>query len=369
MTTSTPLLDPNDPVSIEAAAQAAHQRITHAVRSFRRRRHTLAFELLAFHESGFPAVLGFGTLETYAAQVHDLAQRTVRALVGLARQLRGLPKLDAAIASGRLGWTKGRTIAPVLSADSEGAWVEAASAHSVRNLEKMVAHATPGDAPPDPTTLRRPETTRLVFEMPAVEAEKVRDLIAREQAKAPGDERSTGEVLAELLRRVAHDAAPASTERYQVVLERCPSCQQTAGVRAEVEDALVEEARCDADVVDLTEGGDRYGRLSRAIPPRVKRTVLHAHRGECAVPSCDSRLWVDLHHVVPVSAGGTAEAGNLLPLCPAHHRLLHRGRMGLTSEEGCWVFRFDWAPTQRLPEGSVGRSGPRGPRTLKEPDG
>jgi hypothetical protein len=329
------------------AARAAHERIDRAVRTHRSSMHTLAVELLAFEEQGHAAVLGFGTVAGYAREVHGLSPRTVRDLLTLARSLRTLPVLDHALQAGDLVWTKARTLVPVLTDDNEQAWVDAARCHSVRELETMVASSLPGEAPPAPEDCRKLEETELRFTMPTVEAEFVQELIARERATAPEVERTDGEVLVCLLRKQIHDQQPASKERYQVVVELCSRCGRAGGRRAEMEDALLAEARCDAELVDLVSEGEERGSLSRTIPLRTRRAVLHAYCGVCAVPGCLCRTWVDLHHVHAYGNGGSHAAENLLPLCPAHHRMLHRGRLGVLRQADAWVFRFPWGPERR----------------------
>ena len=107
-----------------------------------------------------------------AREVHDLAARTVRDLLHLARSLRTLPALDGALQSGDLPWTKARTLVPVLTEDNEQAWVDVARHEPVRTLETMVAASLPGDGPPTPEDCKGPARTRLVFELPSVEAER-----------------------------------------------------------------------------------------------------------------------------------------------------------------------------------------------------
>jgi len=117
---------------------------------------------------------------------------------------------------------------------------------------------------------------------------------------------------------------------------------------AEVDEAIVHEACCGAEVVDLRPG-PKQGHLSRSIPPAVRRTVLHRDKLRCQVPGCRCRLWLDVHHVLPWSEGGTHDADNLITLCWLHHRLLHEGLLVVEVTDGI-VFvehasgRKSWSP-------------------------
>ena len=44
---------------------------------------------------------------------------------------------------------------------------------------------------------------------------------------------------------------------------------------------------------------------------------------------CTSRRWLEVHHIVEVSKGGTNDLSNLTTLCSAHHRHLHSYRRSL----------------------------------------
>ncbi|MGZ6334261.1 MAG: HNH endonuclease signature motif containing protein [Bdellovibrionota bacterium] len=39
---------------------------------------------------------------------------------------------------------------------------------------------------------------------------------------------------------------------------------------------------------------------------------------------CTNRRWLEIHHLKPVSQGGSNEVDNLTTLCQAHHRIEHR---------------------------------------------
>lgn len=52
----------------------------------------------------------------------------------------------------------------------------------------------------------------------------------------------------------------------------------------------------------------------------ARRTLLERQRGKCAACSCDIRKRSDVDHIVPVSAGGSNELGNLQLLCQTCNR-------------------------------------------------
>jgi hypothetical protein len=76
------------------------------------------------------------------------------------------------------------------------------------------------------------------------------------------------------------------------------------------------------------------------------RRLLAARDGGCRFPGCDRPLaWCDAHHVIPWSAGGPTDQGNLAMLCRRHHRAVHEGGFRLTLTGGeVSVWRPDGAP-------------------------
>jgi 5-methylcytosine-specific restriction endonuclease McrA len=66
------------------------------------------------------------------------------------------------------------------------------------------------------------------------------------------------------------------------------------------------------------------------IPNRIKLQKLKLAQNQCSYtsadgPRCPQRLWLELHHVKPISKGGGNEMENLVYLCGFHHRNLHQG--------------------------------------------
>jgi len=69
------------------------------------------------------------------------------------------------------------------------------------------------------------------------------------------------------------------------------------------------------------------GQTGRYVPAHVAHQVSLRDRGQCTFTGthgkCRESRWTDVHHVTPVSRGGTSTLDNLTTLCASHHRYLH----------------------------------------------
>ncbi|HVZ31299.1 MAG TPA: HNH endonuclease [Polyangiaceae bacterium] len=77
-------------------------------------------------------------------------------------------------------------------------------------------------------------------------------------------------------------------------------------------------------------------RAKQDIPPALRRAVLRRDERRCRVPGCRNATFLDLHHIVPRSEGGSHSADNLVTVCAAHHRALHRGELRSTGDASCF---------------------------------
>ena len=88
----------------------------------------------------------------------------------------------------------------------------------------------------------------------------------------------------------------------------------------------VERALC-ADTTRVTTVGPngqkaKTPRLRRKIPARVRHHVWWRDRHICAIDGCTSQYRLEIHHITPVSAGGTNEPENLMLICWYHHHVV-----------------------------------------------
>jgi len=85
-----------------------------------------------------------------------------------------------------------------------------------------------------------------------------------------------------------------------------------------------ERAQARKTTPTLSQGKVSAGRY---IPAKVAHQVSLRDRGQCTFTGahgiCRESRWTDVHHVTPVSQGGTSVLDNLTTLCASHHRYLH----------------------------------------------
>jgi 5-methylcytosine-specific restriction endonuclease McrA len=277
--------------------------------------------------------LAYGSLGEYAERVFGYSPRHTYERVRVAQALESLPLLREALQQGTLPWSAVRELTRVAVPETEGQWLEAAQERAVHQVEKMVKGLDKGALPyalVDPSRV----TQAMRFELgPEAEA-TVRQALAAVRAET-GEALTEEEALLEVCRRSLGQGGDPGRASYQVsvtVCERCERAWQHADGRViEVPAEVGERARCDAQEVgsvrpqDLTHVGNGVPRARRPVPPAVRRQVTLRDGGCCTTPGCRNRKYVDVHHLTPVSEGGTNEPDSLALLCGVHHHAVHRG--------------------------------------------
>jgi HNH endonuclease/RuvA, C-terminal domain len=108
------------------------------------------------------------------------------------------------------------------------------------------------------------------------------------------------------------------------------SSDARVGAKEDPADA-VESVRADPTprTHDVGHDGTPRPRAKQTIPPALRRSVLTRDQRHCRVPGCTHSTFVDVHHIVPRAEGGRNDASNLLTMCSAHHRAVHRGELSI----------------------------------------
>ena len=340
-----------------------------AVTAYDRARRNVALWFTDALERGLYRDLGHASMEIYAREGLGFSPGRTRQFLALARDLRRLPRLRAAVADGRLGWTKAQGVARVVAPASEAAWVERAVALPREELRREVATArararsarlaargqaagqlelstaratsTRGDgsshaAAPAAAPAIIPPTT-IAIQLDALELARFDALVAAaKRSGAVAADATRAEIvlaglaaLTENSQRVrrgrratgasssARRPAPAAT----VIVQRCPECEAafalTSGGQKRLDRAAAAAIACDHVA------RDSRGHNRSEIPPAVRRQVLDRDGHRCTTPGCGNTHFLDVHHVVPRAAGGSNRPENLITLCARCHRFTH----------------------------------------------
>lgn len=265
--------------------------------------------------------LGYASLQLYATQALGFSDNRYWQFKRLADDLDRLPALREAVADGEIGWTKAQLVARVATPATEALWVEKAVTTGRRELAAAVKAVradklAPAQVAAPATIALRADALRLA------RFEALLETIRKQRRLPPGADR-LDIVLAGLEELVgaADGECRTSAAPAQVIVHRCPDCAAATVTTGRGEQPLapaqVAALACDAQV-------RAPGQPNRAtIKPSVRAAVLARERHRCATPGCRSAHFLEVHHVIPRSRGGSNRAENLITLCSRCHAHAH----------------------------------------------
>ena len=255
----------------------------------------------------------FASIFDYAAERFGFSARKTRYLLGLAFSLQKLPELRAALADGRLGWSKATKIAQVATPQDEVRWLDSALSLSVRELEQKVREDMGRDGARIQMWLSEDQNTVLenAFEVcrrlsgAQLEPGQCLDLIC-------------GEFLATYAYLAHQEEGKATEETIEEEVNEVPDDAATE---------RIELAICPENDGPPSPNVASYG--------KTWSEVLERDRYHCKYPACGARAQLHVHHIEFRSRSGkksrarSNSQSNLCCLCVFHHRAVHAGTIAL----------------------------------------
>jgi hypothetical protein len=301
-----------------------------------------------------PLADGCRTMGEWVSSRMDVAPETARDLVRTARTCdRGLEEelaegfvtFDRVVATGRLAAT-----------DAPDETVEASKGLDIAGVRRLASRWTRYSRADEVAAFEgrrvviQPNLDESVwqgwFRLPGVEGRLLDQALTHRAEQLPDDSDSTtGQRRADALTSMALDALDGDLPETSGGSGRVPLI--SVFVDADIMAATDNQAGISLDMglgagpntlqellcTGMVETNQRtpsgqtlgIGRKSHAIPPRLRRAVLHRDGG-CVADGCDSRYRLQPHHVIPWSRGGETEPDNLATLCWFHHHVVVHGR-------------------------------------------
>ncbi len=302
--------------------------------------------------------LGYPSIQLYAHKELGFSMTRTGDYIRMARKLDDLPAVKRSLATGKLGYTKAREIIKVATPATEKTWVQLAQKTSRRQLEQKVARvrsrATVKRRNPDQVELLPLDKSegQLATEVPVrVQLEMTPEQFARYEAllekiakqgtvgnlldhilavpntlirpvTKPGQLKSNSSANMSATSTPTPKSIPRGTP-FQVHVHQCPDCGRfsvpTSHGDLPLGTADTGRILCDARIDDPCGGPNRH-----TIAPSVRRRVLARDGHRCQTPGCTNTRFLEVHHRIPRAKGGSNHAQNLVTLCSACHRHMHR---------------------------------------------
>jgi len=236
--------------------------------------------------------LGYPTLFSYAENALKLPAEHVYRFNAVAKKCTEVPELKVALLDGTLNVSRARRIASVINKENHEEWIRKAATLPQRKLEMEVAAVNPKVLTPErikPVSRDRSLVSTGVSHATAEGLERLKDLLSQKLKKPCGLEEVLNYLVSDGLKRL---------------------------------DPIQKAKRNTKKPLKLS------SRIKRRLPAQVAHQVTLRDQTQCTQKNpdgsrCKQRRWLEIHHLVPFSLGGSHRLDNLATLCQGHHRAVH----------------------------------------------
>jgi len=305
---------------------------------------------------------GIRSAQHWVAWKCGVSPRRAHVLVAMARRLGELPRTRVALEAGELSEDQAAVVCRHAPASIDAEAAELARCATVTQLSRVLGKYSFKEPEPEPEEAEPEEgepaaeprrvsfnytekgSWRLSAELPADEGAlweraltEMRDQLFRagEAGAGPGASPAgvswAGTFVAMAEAALATVAAEHPHRDRHLVLLHLGAEGGHLHLGPGLSEGLRRYISCDARVRAVFESEAKpvsVGRAFRTVPDRTRIVIEDRDEG-CRVPGCDRRRWLHVHHVRHWEDGGATDTPNLLCLCQHHHRLHHRGQLGI----------------------------------------
>jgi uncharacterized protein DUF222 len=352
-------------VSLPAAAKSLTDEILFLAAGVAARTAQLLRSIGEFDHLGLWRQWGCGSTVDWLAWQCGVTRMTAREYVRVARALRQLRQIRASFEAGELSYSKVRAVTRIANEENECTLLDAARSATASELERFIRSTRRGKAVTDPTYARRYRSVRTWTDEDGMivtlarlapddgaifwRALKVMEEDTGVSAEteeldlegAPPSERRRADALVNIARAFLAGGTGSRKAASVLALVHVDSRDDTirTGDRTPISAMAAERLLCDAAVTRVTHqpsGRIDVGRSTRIIPAALRR-ALEVRDVTCVFPGCSNNRYLEAHHYVPWSRGGTTCQENCGLFCGHHHHLVHEGGWVLILDQGMVV--------------------------------
>lgn len=272
--------------------QQLHLRAQRTVRNLHNSERELIPIIQAFEREKGYLSMGYPSLFVYLARGLGLSEGITYHAIKVARRAAEVPRFQQALRKGEITLSKAKVICSVITEENAEEWLRHAKELPTRELEKKVAETRPDTERTERARYKANDHVELTVSL----TNNTMELLKRAQEVA-----SQKNKLPLNFAAVFHEIADAYLERHDP-LRKAKRSQANKDPEAEAK--------------------------AEPTPANARQEAVLRDLAECQFVMddgniCGARVFVELHHIVPKSEGGSDEAENLVVLCSAHHQLVH----------------------------------------------
>ena len=285
---------------------------------------------------------GASSLYDYAHRILELPEYVALDMINIARKSHEVPELAMAVVAGEISVTKARRITSVITRENKSEWIQIARTKSKREVEKAVKTLKPELAVRESARFvaaDRLEVKCGLSEEAFDKLKRVMDLESQRTRKIAKQEDAIVAALDAYLFK--HDPLlKAERARDRAIIRAAKFPTAKLKEKTELKEKKEEEDVAQPTPIEIELGPGQVKGVEQAsrssipkarretIPSVLRHAVYMRDGGQCTFRNdkgerCASRRWIDTHHIVGISEGGTNAIENLTTLCSSHHRLIH----------------------------------------------
>jgi 5-methylcytosine-specific restriction endonuclease McrA len=295
------------------------QQAAEIVQRYRRNENELISVLQQIESQLIFKKLGYSSMHEYCVGRLKLSDSRAYELINVSRTCAKAPQIKAAIEAGVVSVSAVKRIGKVVTQENAALWIEQASTLRQKDLERAVAAVNPQEAVKERVKPVAQDRSMLIVGISSQlekKLQRVRELVAQSSAKPCNLEQALEQMAALFLER------KDPVQRAERIMQKKLASKAKSTSLSNV----ARPSKVAQPVQKVAHGVARQTRSP--IPAAIRHQVMLRDRGECQGKTpqgtrCGCRQWTDIHHIQPVSLGGSNDLDNLLTLCSSHHRLVH----------------------------------------------
>lgn len=256
---------------------------------------------------------GYSSMFEYCRKGLGLSEGQSCYFISVMRKSREVPQLKQAIEAGKISVSQARRIVPVVNQSNHNAWIEKAATLTQRELEFQVAKENPKKVKETvkPVSEDKLEMRLSISKKTDRNLQEIRKMLIQKR----GSFVSYEQVLDFLTEEYLEKSSPVKKA------ERAMKRNMLSGRKKVVYSPYGSTT---------TFSPSQQHSPSKRVPisASTKHQIVHRSQNRCEFVNnqghrCEQNIWLEMHHVKPVSEGGSNALRNLKYLCSSHHRYGH----------------------------------------------